>query len=97
MTSQRTRMTRENTAVLLIDHQVGLFTGVRDMPIQDLKRSVVGLAKGAKVLGLPIVAITTARDSLWGRPSLSWRPSWAAKSWTAPPSTPGIMSPSSRR
>jgi nicotinamidase-related amidase len=59
-------MTRENTAVLLIDHQVGLFTGVRDMPIQDLKRSVVGLAKGAKVLGLPIVAITTARDSLWG-------------------------------
>jgi nicotinamidase-related amidase len=66
MASQRTRMTRENTAVLLIDHQVGLFTGVRDMPIQDLKRSVVGLAKGAKVLGLPIVAITTARDSLWG-------------------------------
>jgi nicotinamidase-related amidase len=66
MTSQRTRMTRENTAVLLIDHQVGLFTGVRDMPIQDLKRSVVGLAKGAKVLGLPIVVITTARDSLWG-------------------------------
>jgi nicotinamidase-related amidase len=66
MTSQRTRMTRENTAVLLIDHQVGLFTGVRDMSIQDLKRSVVGLAKGAKVLGLPIVPITTARDSLWG-------------------------------
>jgi hypothetical protein len=26
----RTRMTRDNTAVLLIDHQVGLFTGIRD-------------------------------------------------------------------
>jgi nicotinamidase-related amidase len=63
---KRTRMTRDNTAVLLIDHQVGLFTGVRDITIQELKHNVVGLAKGAKVLGLPVVAITTARDSLWG-------------------------------
>ncbi|UQA59891.1 isochorismatase family protein [Polyangium aurulentum] len=59
-------MTRDNTAVLLIDHQVGLLTGVRDMTVSDLKHNVVGLAKAAKVLGLPIVAITTARDSMWG-------------------------------
>lgn len=63
---KRTRMTRDNTAVLLVDHQIGLFTGVRDISLQDLKHNVVGLAKGAKVLGLPIVPITTARDSLWG-------------------------------
>jgi nicotinamidase-related amidase len=62
----RTRMTRDNTAVLLIDHQVGLFTGVRDMDVAELKHNVVGLAKGAQVLGLPIVAATTARDSMWG-------------------------------
>src|SRR5215813_12252454 len=62
----RTRMTRDNTAVLLIDHQVGLFTGVRDLGVAELKHNVVGLARAAQVLGLPIVAATTARDSLWG-------------------------------
>ena len=66
MATPRTRMTRDNTAVLLIDHQVGLFTGVRDMPVAELKHNVVGLAKAAQVLGLPIVAVTTARDSMWG-------------------------------
>ena len=62
----RSRMTRDNTAVLLIDHQVGLFTGVRDIGVAELKHNVVGLAKAAQVLGLPIVAATTARDSMWG-------------------------------
>lgn len=66
MATQRTRMTRDNTAVLLIDHQVGLLTGVRDMPVAELKHNVVGLAKAAQALGLPIVAITTARHSMWG-------------------------------
>lgn len=62
----RVRFTRDNTAVLLIDHQVGLFTGVRDISTGELKHNVVGLARAARVLGLPIVAVTTARDSLWG-------------------------------
>ncbi|MDC8012774.1 isochorismatase family protein [Tahibacter soli] len=66
MTTRHTRRTRDNTAVLLIDHQVGLITGVRDMPVAELKHNVVGLAKAAKVLGLPVVAVTTSRDSLWG-------------------------------
>jgi nicotinamidase-related amidase len=64
----RTRMTRDNTAVLLIDHQVGLYTGVRDLDVGELKHNVVGLAKAAQVLRLPIVAATTARDSMWGPP-----------------------------
>ena len=62
----RTRMTRENAAVLLIDHQVGLFTGVRDLTVSELKHNVVGLARAARTLGLPVVAATTARDSMWG-------------------------------
>jgi len=60
------RFTRENTAVLLIDHQVGLVTGVRDIEVNELKHNVVGLARAAQVLELPIVAVTTARDSMWG-------------------------------
>ena len=65
-TTQRVRFTRDNTAVLLIDHQVGLFTGVRDINVNELKHNVVGLASAAQILGLPIVAVTTARDSMWG-------------------------------
>lgn len=64
--TQRRRITRDNTAVLLIDHQVGLFTGVRDIGVAELKHNVVGLAKAAQILGVPVVAATTARESLWG-------------------------------
>ena len=65
-TSERVRFTRDNTAVLLIDHQVGLFTGVRDIDVNELKHNVVGLARAAQILDLPIVAVTTARESMWG-------------------------------
>jgi nicotinamidase-related amidase len=53
-------------ALDLIDHQVGLMTGVRDYSTGELKHNVVGLAKAAKALKLPIVVTTTARDSMWG-------------------------------
>jgi len=59
-------LTSDNAALVLVDHQVGLMTGVRDYSIGELKHNVVALAKGAKALKLPIVVTTTARDSLWG-------------------------------
>jgi hypothetical protein len=65
-------LTSENAALVLIDHQVGLMTGVRDYSIAELKHNVVALAKAAKVLKLPIVVTTTARDSMWDRHFLSW-------------------------
>jgi len=59
-------LTSENAALVLVDHQVGLMTGVRDYPIGILKHNVVALATAAKALKLPIVVTTTARDSMWG-------------------------------
>jgi nicotinamidase-related amidase len=59
-------LTSENAALILVDHQVGLLSGVRDYPIGELKHNVIGLAKAAKALKLPIVVTTTARDSMWG-------------------------------
>jgi nicotinamidase-related amidase len=41
-------------------------TGVRDISTGELKHNVVALAKAARALKLPIVATTTARDSMWG-------------------------------
>lgn len=59
-------LTPDNAAVILVDHQVGLMTGVRDYSTGELKHNVVAFAKAAQVLKLPIIATTTARDSLWG-------------------------------
>jgi nicotinamidase-related amidase len=59
-------LTSQNAALILVDHQVGLMTGVRDYSTGELKHNVVALAKAAKALKLPIVVATTARDSMWG-------------------------------
>ncbi|MEV4320328.1 isochorismatase family protein [Actinocrispum sp. NPDC049592] len=60
------RLTPDNAAVLLVDHQVGLYSGVRDISLQDLKHNVTGLAKAAQVFGMPLVVTTTAAQSMWG-------------------------------
>src|SRR6058998_4104088 len=60
------RLTSENAALVLVDHQIGLMTGVRDYSTGELKHNVVALAKAAKALKLPIIVTTTARDSMWG-------------------------------
>ena len=59
-------LTSENAALVLVDHQIGLMTGVRDYSTGELKHNVIALAKSAQALKLPIVATTTARDSMWG-------------------------------
>ena len=61
-------LTSENATVVLVDHQVGLMTGVRDYSTGELKHNVVALAKAAKALQLPIIVTTTARDSMWEKP-----------------------------
>lgn len=59
-------LTADNTAVLLVDHQIGLFTGVRDLTVAELKHNVSSMAKAALRLNLPTVVTTTAADSMWG-------------------------------
>ncbi|MEW1698979.1 isochorismatase family protein [Streptomyces sp. NPDC093249] len=59
-------VTRENAAVILVDHQVGLLSGVRDIPVAELKHNVAALARAATALGIPLVVTTTAADSMWG-------------------------------
>src|SRR4029077_5219876 len=59
-------LTSQNAALVLVDHQIGLMTGVRDYSTGELKHNVVALAKAAKALKLPIIVTTTARDSMWG-------------------------------
>src|SRR5260370_11931897 len=60
------QLTADNAAVLLVDHKVGLFTGVVDIDVLTLKHNVVALAKAARVLGVPTIVTATAPDSMWG-------------------------------
>ena len=56
--------TPENTVLLLIDHQIGLMAGVRDFSsLAEYKNNVVGLAKMAKALNIPV--IITSSNAQW--------------------------------
>ncbi len=59
-------LSRDDTVLVLVDHQVGLFTGVRDIGVADLKHNVVALAKAAKALGVPVIITATMPDGMWG-------------------------------
>jgi nicotinamidase-related amidase len=64
-TRYQERLTPKNAALLLIDHQVGLFTGVRDIQVAELNHNVVALAKAVQVLGAPII-VTATSPEMWG-------------------------------
>ncbi|KJK10012.1 MULTISPECIES: hydrolase [Pseudomonas] len=52
------RIDPDNAAMLLIDHQSGLFQTVKDMPMTELRANAVTLAKVASLAKIPV--ITTA-------------------------------------
>jgi len=58
-------ITPENSALIIVDHQIGLYTGVRDIPVMELKHNIVGLVKASKVFKIPII-VTTTTESMWG-------------------------------
>ena len=57
---------RNNSVLLLVDHQIGLITGVRDMDSAALKHNVVALAKAAQVMGIPVVVTSTGANGPFG-------------------------------
>lgn len=59
-------LSRDNAVLLLVDHQVGLISGVRDTTVGDLKHNVVALAKAARTLGVPVIVTATMPDGMWG-------------------------------
>jgi nicotinamidase-related amidase len=61
----RERLTSENAVLLLIDHQSGLVSGVRDIEPDEVRHNVVAFARVAGVLRVPIVLTSTA-PVMWG-------------------------------
>src|ERR1700736_5380574 len=64
-TQHTKRLTRDNALLLLVDHQVGLYTGVRDIDILQLKHNVVALTRAMLALKVPVI-VTTTTENMWG-------------------------------
>ena len=56
----------EDTAVLLIDHQVGTMSWVRSIALDDMKANALALAKAAKALDMPLVLTSSLEDRAQG-------------------------------
>jgi nicotinamidase-related amidase len=59
------RISRNNAVLLLVDHQVGLYTGVRDIDTLQLKHNVIGLTRAMLALKVPVI-VTTTTEKMWG-------------------------------
>ncbi|GAA4860880.1 isochorismatase family protein [Saccharopolyspora cebuensis] len=57
-----TPLTRENSAIVLIDHEVGFSNLVKSRTIEETVNNTVALAKVAQVFDLPLV-VTAARET----------------------------------
>ncbi|MBS1954486.1 MAG: hydrolase [Cyanobacteria bacterium SZAS-4] len=55
------KLSKENAAVLLVDHQAGLLSLVRDFQPDEFKNNVLALANVAKFFNLPTI-LTTSFD-----------------------------------
>jgi nicotinamidase-related amidase len=52
-----------DAALLLIDHQSGLFQLVKDVDLRQLRANVVALAEAAKILSLPVITTASVPES----------------------------------
>jgi nicotinamidase-related amidase len=59
MTKPYLRLDRDDAAVLLVDHQTGLLSLVRDFDPDKFKNNVLALAAAAKYFGLPTILTTS--------------------------------------
>src|SRR5260370_40104725 len=58
--------TSSNSALLLIDHQVGTMMLIKNIPLEVAKRNTLALAKAAKILRIPVVMTTGTEDKFQG-------------------------------
>ncbi len=62
MSKPYVRLDKNNAAVLLVDHQAGLLSLVRDIDPDRFKNNVLALADSAKYFGLPTILTTSFED-----------------------------------
>lgn len=55
-----------DTALLLIDHQVGTMQLIKNIPLDTAKRNTIALAKAAKILEMPVVLTSSQENRVQG-------------------------------
>ena len=53
--SSEDRLSKDNAALVMIDHQTGLLSACTDIPVERLRHNIIGLAQIGKLFELPIV------------------------------------------
>jgi nicotinamidase-related amidase len=53
-----------DSALLLIDHQVGTMTLIKNLPLDLVKRNTLALAKMAKIFNMPVV-LTSSQETMF--------------------------------
>ena len=66
MAKEYVRLDKDNAAVLLVDHQTGLLSLVRDIDPDKFKNNVLALAAAAKYFNLPTILTTSFEQGLNG-------------------------------
>ncbi len=60
MSDLYSRLSKDDAAVLLVDHQTGLISGlVRDYGVDEFKNNVLALGDTAKFFDLPVILTTS--------------------------------------
>jgi nicotinamidase-related amidase len=55
-----------DTALLLIDHQIGTMQLIKNLPLDRVQKNTLALAKTAKILGIPILLTSSQEEMLQG-------------------------------
>lgn len=58
--------TPQNSALLLIDHQVGTMQLIKNIDVERAKRMSLALAKAASILGIPTILTSSQEERLQG-------------------------------
>lgn len=62
----KNQFTPENSALLLIDHQVGTMQLIKNLDLEVVRRNTLALAKAAKILNLPVIFTSSQEERLQG-------------------------------
>lgn len=60
------RLSVDNAAMLLIDHQEGFFAGIKSIDTAELRNNIIALGKLAKVLNMPTVLTSSFAQGING-------------------------------
>lgn len=61
-----TPFTADDSALLLIDHQIGTMQLIKNLPLDRVKQNTLALAKAARILKLPVLLTSSQEEMLQG-------------------------------